>query len=57
MTKIYPTRPDHGDRFLRLWGEYHDRDRLAQYERILHTAQIVIGAVAGIGVALLIGSV
>jgi len=27
MTRIYPTEPDHGDRFSEMWAKYHDANR------------------------------
>lgn len=54
-TTIYaPPAPEYGDRFARMWADYNTRDRLdlvERWERWLRTAQIALGALAGLVIA------
>lgn len=52
MTRIYPTIPDHGDRFQRVWLAYHARRETSLFwSRFAVAAQMILGAVAGLAVA------
>lgn len=44
MTRIYPTEPDHGDRFQRMWEAYH----AAPASRVCAPLLIALGALAGL---------
>jgi len=50
MTTIYPTQPDHGDRFARMWEAYHT----APASRVGAFLTIALGAVAGVVAALVV---
>ena len=44
MTRIYPTQPDHGDRFQRMWEAYHT----APASRLGASLTIALGALASL---------
>ena len=44
---LYPTQPDHGDRFARMWARYH----AAPASRVGASLTIILGAVAGVAIA------
>ena len=50
MTRIYPTQPEYGDRFQRMWLAYH----AAPASRLGASMTIALGAVAGLVAALVV---
>lgn len=46
--KLYPTLPHHGDRFGRMWEAYHARQESLFWTRFAVSAQIILGATAGL---------